>query len=135
MGGHISSKKQDEFEQERIDELHLISKKFKQVDRRNVLLVGPPQSGKTQLFNAIIGKEYDPNYEQLDNAQLGFKVYSTNESRYEHLKPMSVHCVDTPGNFMRTEIAVDYYFQNCDIVFIVIDISLVLDEQKIDKCT
>ena len=42
MGGHISSKKQDEFEQERIDELHLISKKFKQVDRRNVLLVGPP---------------------------------------------------------------------------------------------
>ena len=68
MGGHISSKKQDEFEQERIDELHLISKKFKQVDRRNVLLVGPPQSGKTQLFNAIIGKEYDPNYEQLDSA-------------------------------------------------------------------
>ena len=48
---------------------------------------------------------------------------------------MSVHCVDTPGNFMRTEIAVDYYFQNCDIVFIVVDISLVLDEQKIEKCT
>mmetsp|Transcript_11488 Transcript_11488/g.14454 ORF Transcript_11488/g.14454 Transcript_11488/m.14454 type:complete len:179 (+) Transcript_11488:276-812(+) len=48
---------------------------------------------------------------------------------------MSVHCVDTPGNFMRTEIAADYYFEHCDIVFIVMDISLVLDEPKIEKTT
>jgi len=105
------------------------------VDRRNVLLVGPPQSGKTQLFNSIIGREYSEEYEIAESAQMGFKVYSTNESRYEHLKPMSVHCVDTPGSFMRTEIATDYYFENCDIIFIVVDISLLLDEQKIDKAT
>ena len=71
----------------------------------------------------------------MESAQMGFKVYSTNESRYKHLKPMSVHCVDTPGSFMRTEIATDYYFDNCDIIFIVVDISLVLDEPKIDKAT
>lgn len=58
MGGHISSVKQDQFENERIKELGTINKKFKKVDKRRVLLVGPPQSGKTQLFNAIIGQEY-----------------------------------------------------------------------------
>ena len=46
MGGHISSEKQDMFEQERKEELKLISKKFKRVDQRNVLLVGPQQSGR-----------------------------------------------------------------------------------------
>ena len=66
---------------------------------------------------------------------MGFKVYSTNESRYEALKPMTVHCTDAPGSFMRTEIAADYYFNECDVIFIVVDISLVLDEQKIDKAT
>ena len=63
MGGAISSKKQDEFEQERKDELKTITKKYKNVDRRNVLCVGPPQSGKTQLFNAILGREYSDQYE------------------------------------------------------------------------
>lgn len=64
---------------------------------------------------------------------MGFKVYSTNESRYENLYPMKVQVVDSPGVFMRTEIAADYYFENCDVILIVVDISLVLDEQKIDK--
>lgn len=58
MGGHISSNKQDQFENERKKELSIINKKFKKVDSRKVLLVGPPQSGKTQLFNGIIGQEY-----------------------------------------------------------------------------
>ena len=58
MGGHISSVKQDQFENERIKDLNTINKKFKKIDKRRVLLVGPPQSGKTQLFNAIIGQEY-----------------------------------------------------------------------------
>ena len=71
----------------------------------------------------------------MESAQMGFKLYSTNESRYEALNPMTVHCVDAPGSFMRTEIAADYYFDDCDIVFIVVDISLVLDESKIDKTT
>ena len=66
---------------------------------------------------------------------MGFKVYSTCESRYEHLNPMSVHCIDTPGSFMRTEVAADFYFEKADIIFIVVDISLGLDEDKIDKTT
>ena len=100
-----------------------------------MLLVGPPQSGKSQLFNAILGREYTTDYEVNESAQMGFKVYSTNESRYEHLHPMSVHCTDTPGSFLRSEIAADFYFETADIIFIVVDISLVLDEQKIDKTT
>ena len=66
---------------------------------------------------------------------MSFKVYSTNESQYDHLNPISVHCVDTPGSFMRTEIATDYYFESCDVILIVVDISLVLDDSKIDKTT
>ena len=42
MGGHISSQKQDMFENERKKELRIINKKFKKVDSRKVLLVGPP---------------------------------------------------------------------------------------------
>ena len=66
MGGHISSAKQDQFEQERRQELKTIKKKFKNLQKRSVLLVGPPQSGKSQLFNAIIGKEYTDQYEQIE---------------------------------------------------------------------
>jgi hypothetical protein len=66
---------------------------------------------------------------------MGFKIYSTNESRYENLYPMTVHAVDTPGMFMRTEVAADYYFDKCDVILIVVDISLVLDDNKIDKST
>ena len=135
MGGHISSKKADQFETERSKELRLVSKKFKKVDKRHVLLVGPPQSGKTQLFNQIIGTPYSDEYEVKETAQMGFKIYSTTESRYEHLRPMTVHCIDSPGSFMRTEYASDYYFDLADIIFIVVDISLVLDEDKIDKAT
>ena len=36
---------------------------------------------------------------------------------------------------MRTEIATDYYFESCDVILIVVDISLVLDDSKIDKTT
>ncbi len=48
---------------------------------------------------------------------------------------MTVHCIDSPGSFMRTEYAADFYFDLADIIFIVVDISLVLDEDKIDKAT
>ena len=115
--------------------MRTIDKKFKTVDKRTVLFVGPPQSGKTQLFNAVIGKDYSEQYEISEAAQLGFKVYSTNESRYENLNPMTVHCVDAPGSFMRTEVATDFYFESCDVVLIVVDISLVLDDAKIDKAS
>ena len=71
----------------------------------------------------------------MESAQIGFKIYSTNESRYESLYPMTVNVVDTPGMFMRTEVASDYYFENCDVILIVVDISLVLDDRKIDKST
>ena len=96
-------------------------------------MIGPPQSGKTQLFNAIVGYPYSERYEINEHAQMGFKIYSTNESRYEHLPPLTVNCTDVPGSFMRTEIASQTYFENVDIIFIVVDITLVLDDSKIDK--
>ena len=48
---------------------------------------------------------------------------------------MTVQCVDAPGIFMRTEVAADYYFEKCDVIFIVVDISLMLDDAKIDKAS
>ena len=97
-----------------------------------MLLVGPPQSGKTQLFRNLLCHEFQENYEVDDTAKFGFKVFSTIQSRYENLNALSLHLIDAPGAMIRSHRGVDYYFKKCNAILIVMDISLVLDINKID---
>lgn len=121
------------FEKEK--ELKTIGQKYRKLDTRRVILVGDPQSGKTQLFNALVGRDFSNNYDVDEQARYGFKLFSTVHSRYSHLDPVSVHAIDTPGVMMRTERAAESYFAECDVILVCIDVSYVMDHSKIDMST
>ena len=80
----------------------------------------------------MLNHEFDDKYEVDENAKFGFKVFSTINSAYENLNPLSLHFVDAPGAMIRSHRGVDFYFEKCDVILIVMDISLVLDINKID---
>jgi len=62
-------------------------------------------------------------------------AYTTIKSKYQSLVPVSLHVLDTPGDLMQTSRCADYYFEKPDVILICIDISLQLDENKIDVWT
>ena len=132
MGSTITHAARIKFKQERKKEIKAIADRYKNLENRNVLLVGPPQSGKTQLFRNILNHEFNEKYEVDESAKFGFKVFSTINSPYEKLNPLSLHIVDAPGVMIRSHRGVDFYFEKCDVILIVMDISLVLDINKID---
>ena len=82
-----------------------------------------------------MGRDFSENYEVDEQARYGFKLFSTVHSRYQHLDPVSVHAIDTPGVMMRTERAAESYFTACDVVLVTIDVSYVMDHSKIDLST
>ena len=49
--------------------------------------------------------------------------------------PVTMQLIDTPGNLIQTSRASDYYFYQADVILICIDITLSLDEQKIEAWT
>jgi len=51
------------------------------------------------------------------------------------LNPISLTVTDTPGDLIRTEVASDFYFGKADVILIVIDASMNLDDEKIDRWT
>lgn len=74
-------------------------------------------------------------YTADETAKLGYKVFSTVKSEHPHLNPISFLMTDTPGSLLRTKRAAENYFGNCDVVLIVFDISMSLDEFKIEQWT
>ena len=120
------------FKQERRQEIKAINKKYQDLQRRNVTIVGPIQAGKTQLFRSLINQPFSDHYEQEETAKTGFQVFSTVKSRYENLDPLSLHVIDAPGQLMRNMRCAEHYFGQADIILIAFDISLVLDQEKID---
>ena len=46
---------------------------------------------------------------------------------------LSMRICDSPGALIREGKGADFYFQKCDVILIVMDISLVLDHDKIEK--
>ena len=75
-----------------------------------MLLVGPPQSGKTQLFRNLLYHEFDPEYKIGESAQFGMKLFSTIKSKYETMPAVTLHLVDSPGAMIRHRRGVDFYF-------------------------
>ena len=135
MGSNITRDARIKFNQERKKEMDMIAGRYENLETRHLLLVGPPQSGKTQLFRHLLNHEFEDAYSADESAKFGFKVFSTIKSRYENLNPLSLHVVDSPGALIRTQRGVDYYFEKCNVILIVMDISLVLDINKIEATT
>ena len=61
------------------------------------------------------------------------KLFSTVNSKYENMPSLSMRICDSPGALIREGKGADFYFQKCDVILIVMDISLVLDHDKIEK--
>ena len=63
------------------------------------------------------------------------KLFSTIKSKYENMPALSLHICDSPGTLVRNSRGVDFYFQKCDVILIVMDISLVFNPDKIEETT
>jgi len=132
MGYGISREARTLFRREKKWELTQIKKKYPNREDRSILLVGPPQAGKTQLFRILTDHPFESSYEADEHARFGFKIMTTIKSKQDGLLPQVMHVTDSPGSLIRNERATDYFFDKCEVVLILIDISLTLDESKID---
>ena len=74
-------------------------------------------------------------YVANETAKLGFKLFSTIKSAHPHMNPIAFEMIDTPGSLLRTSRAVELYFGECEVLFIVFDISMELEESRVDKWT
>ena len=72
MGGVISGEKMQEFQRQRSGELKQIEGRYRGLQKRNVVIVGPIQAGKTQLFRALCNQPFSDHYEQEETAKTGF---------------------------------------------------------------
>ena len=77
MGSNITRDARIKFNVERKREMDMINSRYENLENRQVLLVGPPQSGKTQLFRNLLSHEFQENYDVDESAKFGFKVFST----------------------------------------------------------
>ena len=135
MGSGITREKSREFNMKSNHARKVLRHKFEQVDEIKCVLVGPSQSGKTQLFRNLINKSFVESYEANESAQLGFKIFNTVKSDYENLYPVSLHVTDTPGSLMRTGIASEFFFKDCHVVLILVDITMNLEPTRVETWT
>ena len=131
----VTSAQQKKFDADYRHEMNRIDTKFQKFERLNVLCLGPPQAGKTALIKGLQGIEVDEQYVPDEVGQLGIEVFTPIKSTYKNLMPVSMHFIDTPGNLIQTSRASDYYFEQADVILICIDITLSMDEEKIDAWT
>ena len=135
MGVNITRDARIKFNKERADEINSIRTRYKNLETRSVLMVGPPQSGKTQLFRNLLNHEFEDVYNVDESAKFGFKVFSTIQSKYKAMNPLRVELMDAPGAMTRNNRGVDFYFEKCNIILIVMDITLELVDTKIERET
>lgn len=89
------------FETEKNEELKAIKYKFENREYRDIVLLGPPKSGKLQLMNALCDLKFWKGYEENETAKIGYKLFSTVKSNYEHLNPIAFNVCVTPGSFIK----------------------------------
>lgn len=135
MGGTLTREKASAFSKEKKRELKSINRKFKQVDERLITIIGPPQAGKSCLMNALDDIDFCEDYKPDETAKMGYKIFSTVRSEHDHLHPIAFQMTDTPGSLIRHKRATEHYFTTCDAVLITFDMSMQLDEIKVDQWT
>jgi len=110
MGTGLTREKRTQFQREKEDELGAIAYRFNKRENREVILVGPPRSGKEQLLRMLCDKKYKKKYDERETARIGYKLYSTVKSNYKHLHPISFTVTSTPGTFLKHQRASEKYF-------------------------
>ena len=76
--------------------------------------------------------KFEDTYVAEETATLGYKLFSTVKSKHEHLYPISFRMINTPGTLLRTKRASDLYFSSCSVILIVFDLSLQIEEPKVE---
>jgi GTPase SAR1 family protein len=89
MGVPLTVEKCKLFNWYKSTDLDQIEKKFRFIDERRIILVGPPQSGKTQLLNKLSDNPFCETYKSDENPTLAFKIFSTVKSKHKHIYPIS----------------------------------------------
>ena len=79
--------------------------------------------------------KFEEEYKIDDTAKFGFKVFSTLKSKYENMHPLRMNLIDAPGAMTRDSRGVDFYFDKCNVILIVMDVTLDFVPDKIDKHT
>ena len=101
MGIGLPRQKAAQFSRERSQELRAVRHKFDDRENRQIVLLGPSQSGKTMLMHALCDLPFKNKYEENETAKIGYKLFSTVKSNYPHLNPISFTVVVTPGSFIK----------------------------------
>lgn len=127
----LTRDKARQFSRERSQELEAIKYKFDDRENRQIVLVGPNKAGKTQLMNLLCDLKFSRQYTENETAKIGYKLFSTVKSNYQHLYPIAFTVVVTPGQFIRHKRASEKYFSNAQCVLIVMDMSDAVDEDLI----
>lgn len=83
----------------------------------------------------MLNHEFEDVYNVDESAKFGFKVFSTIQSKYKQMNPLRVELMDAPGAMTRNNRGVDFYFEKCNIILIVMDITLELVDTKIERET
>ena len=105
------------------------------IERKKVLIVGGPHSGKTMLFRSLLGHPFNDEYVPDETALFAFQIISTVKSEYKHLPPQSFHICCAPGSILRSDKACDYYFKSPEIILMCFDFSHLLEEERLNEMT
>lgn len=87
------------------------------------------------MMTKLSDNKFEESYVSEETASLGYKVFSTVKSKHEHVHPISFRMINTPGSMMRSLRAADHYFSYAQVVLIVFDLSLTIEEPKVEQWT
>lgn len=81
--------------------MNQIRYQFDHREDREIIIMGPAKSGKEQLLRVLCDKPFNKGYKERETARIGYKLYSTVKSNYNHLHPISFTVTTAPGNWLK----------------------------------
>lgn len=129
-----------------------VDKKLQFIHSEWVMISGPPQGGKTVLFDTLLDQmqqkienlpdcetvdrdilindaTYFNPYEKTDQIKIGLKLFDTLDDKF--LYPLSLKLLDTPGALMESQAMMQYAFNRSTQILLVFDFSKLLNRQQI----